>query len=42
MTPPLNLSEADAGEALDILDRAFDDVENGRVDGNAVAAFAGW
>ena len=42
MTPPLNLSEAEAGEALDILDRAFDDVENGRVDGNAVAAFAGW
>ena len=42
MTPPLTLSEAEAGEALDILDRAFDDVENGRVDAAAVAAFAGW
>ena len=42
MTPPLNLSEVEAAEALDILDRAFDDVENGRVDGKTVAAFAGW
>lgn len=42
MTPPLTLSEAEAGEALDILDRAFNDVEQGRVDGDAVAAFAGW
>ena len=42
MTPPLTLSEAEASEALDILDRAFDDVENDRVDAAAVAAFAGW
>ncbi len=42
MTPPLTLSEAEAGEALDILDQAFDDVANGRVDDSAVAAFAGW
>ena len=42
MTPPLTLSEAEVDEALDILDRAFEDVANDRVDEAAVAAFAGW
>ena len=42
MTPPLTISAAEVDEALDILDQAFEDVANDRVDDAAVAAFAGW
>ena len=42
MTPSLTISEAEVDEALDILDQAFEDVANDRVDEAAVAAFAGW
>jgi 4-aminobutyrate aminotransferase len=42
LTPPLTLSEAEADEALAIIGQAIDDVENGRVSDDEVAAFAGW
>ncbi|MCZ6720301.1 MAG: aspartate aminotransferase family protein [Proteobacteria bacterium] len=42
LTPPLNLSAGEVDEALDILDRAFADVEAGKVTDDQVAAYAGW
>lgn len=42
LTPPLVLAEGEAGEALDILDRALADVAAGRVADDALAGFAGW
>lgn len=42
LTPPLVLTEREASEALDLLEQAIADVENGLVDRDAVAAFAGW
>ncbi len=42
MTPPLTLSAAEVVDALEVLDRAFADVEAGRVSDETVAPFAGW
>ena len=42
LTPPITLSEAEAEEGLQVLDRALEDVEAGRVSDEAVAAYAGW
>ncbi len=42
MTPPLILSQAQADEAVAILDQAIGDAAAGRVSDAAVAAFEGW
>jgi 4-aminobutyrate aminotransferase len=42
LTPPITLSAAEAEEGLQVLDRALEDVEAGRVSDEAVAAYAGW
>jgi 4-aminobutyrate aminotransferase len=42
MTPPLNLSDGEVDQALDILDRAFGDVVEGRVSDDVLTEFAGW
>ena len=42
MTPPLTLSDAEVDQALDILDRAFGDVTEGRVSDGVLTEFAGW
>jgi 4-aminobutyrate aminotransferase len=42
ITPPLILSNEEVDEGVAILDQALEDAINGRVDDNAVAAFAGW
>lgn len=42
ITPPLCLTEAEAREGVDILDRALADVSAGRVPDAAVAAYVGW
>jgi hypothetical protein len=36
------LSNEEVDEGVAILDQALEDAINGRVDDNAVAAFAGW
>ena len=42
ITPPLVLTQAQASDAIAILDRALSDVEQGRVSDDAVKDFAGW
>jgi 4-aminobutyrate aminotransferase len=42
LTPPLTLSESEASQALDVLDRAIGDVEAGRVRDDIASDFAGW
>ncbi len=42
LTPPLTLSSAEVSEALQVLGQAIDDVANGRVGDDEIAAFAGW
>lgn len=42
ITPPLCLTEAEADEGVAILDRALDDVEQGRVADDSLAEYAGW
>ena len=42
MTPPLTLSDGEVDQALDILDRAFADVSEGRVSDAVLTEFAGW
>ena len=42
LTPPINLNEKEAEEALQILDRAFEDVEHGLVTDEDVAKYTGW
>lgn len=42
LTPPLTLTEAEADEALAVIGQAIDDVEQGRVSDDEIAAFAGW
>jgi 4-aminobutyrate aminotransferase len=42
ITPPLTLTDDEAGRAADILDGAIGDVEAGCVDAAAALSFAGW
>lgn len=42
LTPPLNLSEAEVDEAIDILDKAIKDTVAGRVPDSVLEGFEGW
>ena len=42
ITPPLILTGEEVDEGVGIFDQAIDDAVNGRVDEDAVAAYAGW
>lgn len=42
MTPPLTFSDGEVDRALDILNQAFGDVEEGRVSDKVLEEFAGW
>ncbi len=42
LTPPLTLTAEEADRAVDVIDQALDEVENGRVSDDEVAAYAGW
>jgi 4-aminobutyrate aminotransferase len=41
-TPPLTLTKSEADAGVELLDQALTDVVAARVDGTALAAFAGW
>lgn len=42
LTPPLVISKAEIDQAVDVLDHALSDVENGRVSEKVLAGFRGW
>lgn len=42
ITPPLTISNEEADRALDIFEKALDDVEKGRIDKEKVKRFTGW
>jgi 4-aminobutyrate aminotransferase len=42
LTPPLIIDSDEIDHAIDLLDRAFTDVEDGRVPDSAVSDYAGW
>ena len=42
ITPPLNVSEAEIEEGLDIIDRALGDAASGVVADDSVQAFMNW
>jgi len=42
LTPPLILGQKEVDEALEILDQAFKDVEEGRVSDEKISGFQGW
>jgi 4-aminobutyrate aminotransferase len=42
LTPPLTLTQAEALEAVGLLDQALSDVSEGRFDASRLVAFEGW
>ena len=42
ITPPLTLTQDEADEGIDVLDRAITEVEAGKVPDEALGRYAGW